>query len=133
MREIKFRAWDEQNKKMRYGDPRDDEFYFENDGCAMQYSIWMSSNSDTNPPIMQYTGLLDKNGVRIFEGDVLLERYKEPDYDGREGILAEVVFHKGAFMIKEPGEDPEYTLGETYEDFEVVGNVFENKEMLEVE
>lgn len=81
----------------------------------------------------QYTGLQDKNGAKIFEGDVLLERYKEPDCDGREGILAEVVFHKGAFMIKEPGYEPEYTLGETHEDFEIVGNVFENAELLEVE
>lgn len=127
MREKVFRAWDEQNKKMRYGDPREDGFYFENDGCAMQYSIWMSSNSDTNSPIMQYTGLQDKNGVKIFEGDVLLSVDEELG-----NMYAEVVFEKGAFLIKEPGYDAELFLGEELGDFEIVGNVFENKELLEV-
>lgn len=76
----------------------------------------------------QFTGLLDKNGVRIFEGDVLLSVDEELG-----NMYAEVVFEKGAFLIKEPGYDAELFLGEELGDFEIAGNVFENKELLEVE
>lgn len=135
MREIVFRGkW---NNGLD-GEAREEEWVYgflrrSSDGETLIQTTDTSSAIVEAETVDQYTGLQDKNGALIFEGDVLLERYKEPDCDGREGILAEVVFHKGAFMIKEPGEDPEYTLGETHEDFEIVGNVFENKELLEVE
>lgn len=134
MREIRFRAWDEQNKKMRYGDPRDDGFYFENDGCAMQYSIWMSSNSDTNPPIMQYTGLRDRNGVRIFEGDIVKAT---GTYPGEGWFDTGEHDYNFTGLVKWDTDMATYILGGyrlcTLDKLVVLGNIHDNPELLEVE
>lgn len=140
MREIKFRAWDKCNEKMVesrnilniYMSRLNQEPYL-----IVYLKKWMNENREikesdksyTNEfKLMQYTGLQDKNGERIFEGDVLLSVDEELG-----NMYAEVVFEKGAFLIKEPGYDAELFLGEELGDFEIVGNVFENKELLEVE
>lgn len=62
MREIKFRAWDEEKKEMFY-----DEFFVDSDGSP----YWHSTQSDANVELMQYTGLKDKNGEEIYEFDYL--------------------------------------------------------------
>ena len=74
----------------------------------------------------QYTGLEDKNGKKIFEGDIL----KFTDADGRD-VYLNVVFENGAFLIEEDGvinSDlmPSYDcLG-----VEVIGNIYDNPELL---
>ena len=74
----------------------------------------------------QYTGLKDKNGKRIFEGDIL----KFADADGRD-VYLNVVFEDGAFLMEEDGvinSDliPSYDcLG-----VEVIGNIYDNPELL---
>lgn len=92
----------------------------------------------------QFTGLLDKNGVKIYEGDVVR-------YEGYEGSIdhAEVVWHQGflAWMVDDhsgKGMIPLYdlVLEQTLNDdsgcshcneIEVIGNVHENPELVEVE
>ena len=71
MREIKFRAWDEEKKVM-----------------TKNFGIWaipqiiqgIKENDLSNSLVlMQYTGLKDKNGKEIYEGDILLTKFEEDD------------------------------------------------------
>ena len=77
--------------------------------------------------LMQSTGLADKNGKEIFEGDIVKmskDVYSEPTY-------YEVVRHRGgAYRLDSKQHGCELWLRHT--DCEVVGNVYENQELLEV-
>ena len=75
--------------------------------------------------LMQYTGLKDKNGTEIYEGDIVREKNADD-----EGIVVEVVWQKGAFYGRENGFEPEYLVDDFLEG-EVIGNIYENPKLLE--
>ena len=72
--------------------------------------------------IMQYTGIKDKNGVDIYEGDVI----EDTDYEGMK-ITGSIVYRLGAFYI-DWNTYPHSLLGIGTPT--IVGNIYENKELL---
>ena len=71
--------------------------------------------------IMQSTGLKDKNGVEIFEGGI--------GWDDHQEVHGQVIFENGAFKYE--WENISEDLFEVTDDIEIVGNIYENSELLE--
>lgn len=126
----KFRAWDKARNEMNY------KVMVGNcdlsDGNWTCPIIWIEERKnwlhfdDDYEYIMQSTGLKDKNGKEIFEGDIVKmakDVYSEPTY-------YEVVRHRGgAYRLESKQHGCELWLRHT--GCEVVGNVYENKELLD--
>lgn len=123
----KFRAWDEKNKEMFK-----DTFAVTESGEV----VTVEQDFITNAPdyifvdhltIMQSTGLTDKNGKEIFEGDVVKMAknvYSEPTY-------YEVVRHRGgAYRLESKQYGCELWLRHT--DCEIAGNIYTDPELAEV-
>ena len=116
MREIKFRTWDKLNKEM---------FNIESINFQERrvYKDAVSYSKFNDIELMQYTGLKDMDGKEIYEGDILFESFREEYF--------KVVFENGSFRAEADG----YSLDlEDYDDIcEVVGNIYENPELMECE
>ena len=80
----------------------------------------------------QYTGLTDKNGKMIFEGDVV-EAYDDIYVNGFAEVKGKVFYNDGAFDIdvEDIGYIPVYSYGE--ENIEVIGNIHDNPDLLKGE
>ncbi len=136
-RELKFRVWDKIDKKfvtLNIGGFRGDysfDDYFDdtfNDPIS-RYSI------------QQFTGLKDKNGREIYEGDILKEHYFD-DWGDKEGFeYIGVVRHRsystdagnqfsGFVTYPNLNENSGYTGNPIKVDCEIVGNIFENTDLL---
>ena len=127
MNKPKFRAWDKVKQKM---------YNVANIDFVLEYiEIWIKSDKNncnieattrdfSEVIFMQYTGLKDKNGVEIFEGDVL----NYGDYKKSH----EVIFKKGCFWGHAIGQKEQIGIGlfNALEDLEVIGNIHENLELL---
>lgn len=119
----KFRAWMKQYEKM---DNDIGEMYFENGEFKYIGDDVHYKRLPEHVILMQSTGLKDRNNVEIFEGDIVKmakDVYSEPTY-------YEVVRHRGgAYRFESKQHGCELWLRHT--DCEVVGNVYENPELLE--
>ena len=119
MREIKFRAWDKENKVMI------NAIFV---GLGKVYGMtktFKPSKELEDVILMQYTGLKDKNGKEIYEGDVV-----KGEWDVVEEIyVSDVQFYGGAFRVHKTGLPLEY--GYMRRECEVIGNIYENPELLD--
>ena len=133
-RDIKFRLWSKIGKKFIKTDDPDLNFVINSDGYLYSIEnfygeIYVSLQLDI--VVLQFTGLQDINGKDIYEGDIL--KYNFP-YDGRLKHVRPVKFleTEASFGIKDiyGNEIPLYRItANNY--FEVVGNIYENPELLE--
>lgn len=119
MREIKFRAWDKHRKCMTW--PLSDEGGW-SDGTVSARSSHSSSDGWYDLPLMQYTGLKDKNGVEVYEGDLT------SDYDdGAYPYEIRWNQERAQFTKRRGGTDS--TLSDLKHQ-RVIGNIYENPELL---
>ena len=110
MREIKFRAWDSN----------------ERDSYRMKYNLSLNSayfRQETlkGIEVMQFTGLLDKNGKEIYEGDIV--HVWEHNVDDK-GVIRYDESHT-AFVTGKYG----CTVGE-FQNIEILGNIYENPDLI---
>lgn len=126
MREIKFRAWN--GKKMIYRGLHDKNWYYtpknDENGCHWAFP---ADQSDALFKIMEYTGLKDKNGKEIYEGDIINIGDKDEICSIEKTFIE---YEGGSFIIKYLGF--KYSLWNfDSNDIEIVGNIYENPELLE--
>ncbi|WCZ16042.1 YopX family protein [Lacticaseibacillus paracasei] len=136
-REIKFRAWD--SLENRWYEPtfegcrgKIEEIMLSPRGRLTMRTMTELIDESMFPnrfELMQYTGLHDKNGRSIYEGDIVHAYDQEPDRDEPDYRGSEatgiVEFHGSMFML-----DDDIVL-DYPPILEVIGNIFENTEMLE--
>ena len=140
-REIKFRAWDSVHNKMIYSDKHLGFRPFEDNNSFDNYDFNISKKgvycfaydeydddfgggvcNETDLPIMQYTGLKDKNGVEIYEGDKVMFDYEwtKPDEIGV------ITWNKDTASFQIKGHIPSSSM-KHLDRMKVIGNIYENE------
>ena len=139
-REIKFRAWDIENKEMLKVQELDFEPTFYGGRIAIRPDQYNDYFDTEDMILMQYTGLHDENGKEIYEGDIVLYQDWEMAYEGggndsfiNKGIV-EYCEDNCCFNVTERQTvDLADVLYKDNEDLEIIGNIYDNPELLEGE
>ena len=137
MRKIKFRAWDKESQKIYYVVTLDTESVYGK--CEVPIiRVKTGKMLDEYQPeyktvydytLMQYTGLKDKNGKEIYEGDIV-ENTTQTVYLGDK---FEVVWNKNyaGYQLMSNGFTSNIPLIQNFMSYKVIGNIFENPELIQ--
>lgn len=123
MREIKFRAWDKVHKLM---------YDWDGDYPKFKDELVADDFTDDDLAIMQYTGLKDRHGKEIYEGDIV--RFSNNQIHDQTTVVCQWLDFRTGFVYKfltgqYKGQFTDMT--DTWREYEVIGNIFENPEPLE--
>ena len=121
MKEIKFRAWDKNTKIMIPWD------HLVKSIISFRTFRWalVSENSE-NIELMQYTGLKDKNGIEIYEGDILFHPLQ-----GKRKVFYPYSETVASYGLRNVDNGMGSTLQDAHRVWEIIGNIYENPELLE--
>jgi uncharacterized phage protein (TIGR01671 family) len=124
MRQIKFRVWD---KRCDYGILTDDECHFYISPNGKVYDVNDGEDITEYVELMQYAGLKDKNGVEIYEGDLMAS-------DSYGGQIMEVRWNNNwGFYLHDYNDNIDDHLNtEEMTLSEIVGNKYENSVLVEI-
>lgn len=132
MREIKFRAWDKEYKEMWPWHDKEEGF--------LDVTELLKFDKENRYILMQYTNLKDKNGQEIYEGDIV--KWKQIIYadcskneveEIKDAVIGEIYYAEGLWLGIWTGNEGYMFIPGTVEseELEVLGNKFENPEILE--
>ncbi len=124
-REIKFRAWNKKRKVLAASFSMK-EIYDLNNGSIIKNK---PLDDYQNYVVMQYTGLKDKNGKEIYEGDVV----RETEEGFPEDILGTYVieYEGNGFWPKDRDNESGFSTNGYGTEFEVIGNIYEHSHLLD--
>lgn len=140
MKKIDFKAWDTKRKMFTNFMIVDNMFEF----MDKVTGVWIRDDEQKRFKLLQYTGLKDKNGVTIYEGDVIHHRSIIPQWD--KDLINEIqaVVLTGKGMTRVEGWNENGYIGEEIhrvhyaclllspESFEIIGNVHDNPKLMEM-
>lgn len=147
MREILFRGKQKDNGKWVYGN------YAVTDNNGKQHFVFQNKAFEfevDSETVGQYTGLADKNGKKIFEGDIIKAYFNPQNSENPPYAIGSVIFDNGTFkvVVRVSKNSTEYKVFEKeniaaysiehnfldrYYVLEVIGNTYDNPKLLEVE